>query len=45
MAKDGTDPIEIGDRIALRAFRSKHSAGNDAMLARGKRYVTKLLLT
>jgi len=45
MAKDRTDVMKAGDAIARREFRSKHSAGNEA-LARisGRSYVEKLLL-
>jgi hypothetical protein len=46
MAKDGTDVMETGDGIARRGFRSKHSAGNEAVARiRGRSYVAKLSLT
>jgi hypothetical protein len=31
MAKDGIDVMETGDGIARHEFRSKHSAGNEAV--------------
>ena len=47
MAKDGNDAKEPGDgEIAPHNFRSKHSAGNEAVARiRGRPYVAKLLLT
>jgi hypothetical protein len=46
MAKGGTDVMETGDGIARRGFRSKHSAGNEAVARiRGRSYVAKLWLT
>jgi len=46
MAKDGIDAMETSDGIARREFRSKHSAGNEAVTRiRGRPYVAKLLLT
>ena len=45
MAKDRTDVMEAGGGIALRGFRSKYSAGNEAVArSRGRSYVAKLLL-
>jgi hypothetical protein len=46
MAKDGNDVMETGDGIARCEFRSKHSAGNEAIAGiRGQPRVAKLLLT
>jgi hypothetical protein len=46
MAKDGIDVMETGGGIARREFRSKHSAGNQAVAGiRGRSYVAKLLLS
>jgi hypothetical protein len=47
MAKDGIDAMETGDwGIAPREFRSKHSAGNEAVARiRGGPCVAKLLST
>ena len=44
MPKDRTEVIETGDGITRREFRSKHSAGNEALARiRGRSYVEKLL--
>jgi hypothetical protein len=46
MAEDGIDAMETSDGIAPHNFRSKHSAGNEAVARiRGRPYVAKLLLT
>jgi hypothetical protein len=45
MAKGGIDAVGTSDGIARHQFRSKHSAGNDAVArTRGRPYVAKLLL-
>jgi hypothetical protein len=46
MPKDRAEVMETGDGITRREFRSKHSAGNQAVAGiRGGSYVAKLLLT
>jgi hypothetical protein len=46
MARDGTDVMETGGGIARREFRSKRSAGNEAVARiRGRFHVAKLLLS
>jgi hypothetical protein len=45
MPKDGIDAVETSEGIARPQFRSKHSAGSEAVARiRGRPYVAKLLL-